>query len=380
MRARTGWGVGLAVLGVICIAVAAILAWVVVPSKKQLPADTDTVRQFDGTAKVLLNPQALASNDLKSAILNNVPVTAKREVKVTATDGSAAQVSDDRVLQASGQPIGQSNAAYAVDRTSLEATTDHPSDWQVAQHEGLTVSWPIGSQQQDYTGWVNETQTTTPIKYVRQEDHGGVSTYVYTASVPATPIKDKQVLSALPPAIPQGTLGSLAAALPLPAEVKAGLAQALPQLSNPVPLSYTYESTSTYWVEPTTGIVIDTEREDIRKAGIGGPGGKVLAAVPVYDVTTKFTSQSVADAASDANDATSTINTYGKTLPWILGIVGLLALIAGLVLALTGRGRGGTPAVATSYPGSRPSGTSGPPQGTVPPGTAPPQTPPTDAV
>src|SRR5512138_1068629 len=109
MRAKTGWGVGLAVLGVLCLAAAAILAWVVVPSKKQLPADTDTVRQFDGTAKVLLNPQALASNDLRNAIGNNVPVTARREVKVTATDGSAAQVSDDRVLSAGGQPVGKSN-------------------------------------------------------------------------------------------------------------------------------------------------------------------------------------------------------------------------------------------------------------------------------
>ena len=379
MRARTGWGVGLAVLGVLCLVAAGVLAWVVVPSKKQLPADTDTVRQFDGTAKVLLNPQALASNDLKSAILNNVPVTAKREVKVTATDGSAAQVTDDRVLSASGQPIGQSNASYAVDRQSLEATTDHPSDWQVIPHEGLTVSWPIGAKQQDYTGWVNETQTTTPIKYVREEEHGGVNTYVYSASVPATPIKDKQVLSALPPAIPQGTLASLASALPLPAELKAGLAQALPQLSNPVPLSYTYESTSTYWIEPTTGVVVDTEREDIRKAGIVGPGSKVLAAVPVYDVTTKFTSQSDTDAASDANDAKSTINTYGKTLPWILAVVGIIALIAGLVLAMTGRGRG-KPATATSYPGSGPPGTTGPPQGTVPPGTAPPQPPPADPV
>jgi hypothetical protein len=84
-------------------------------------------------------------------------------------------------------------------------------------------------------------------------------------------------------------------------------------------------------------VVVDTEREDIRKAGIVGPARKVLAAVPVYDVTTKFTSQSVTDAASDANDAKSTINTYGKTLPWILAVVGIIALIAGLVLAMTGR-------------------------------------------
>src|SRR5690348_5825062 len=113
MRARTGWGVGLSVLGVVLIAAAAILAWVVVPNRKQLPADTDTTRNFDGTAKVLLNPQALSSGDLRAVIATNVPVTAKRVVKAQATDGGVAQVSDARTLSiAGGQQVGSSSATY----------------------------------------------------------------------------------------------------------------------------------------------------------------------------------------------------------------------------------------------------------------------------
>ena len=68
-----------------------------------------------------------------------------------------------------GQTVGMTQANYAVDRKSLEATSDHPSNWTVVPAQGLTVSFPIGSQQQDYTGWVSDTQTTTPLKYVRQE-------------------------------------------------------------------------------------------------------------------------------------------------------------------------------------------------------------------
>jgi hypothetical protein len=78
MRARTGWGIGLAILGVLSLAAAAILAWVVVPMRKQLPEDTNTVRHFEGTAKVLLNPQALAASDFRNALATNVPVTADR--------------------------------------------------------------------------------------------------------------------------------------------------------------------------------------------------------------------------------------------------------------------------------------------------------------
>jgi hypothetical protein len=342
-------GIGLAVLGILSLVAAAILAWVVVPNRKVLPADTNTTRQFEGTARVLLNPQALAGGNLREALLTNIPVTAERTVKVVATDGNVAQVSDGRVLTAGGRPAGQTSASYAVDRKTLEvAQTGYSSDWSVdTVAEGLTVSFPIGSQKQDYTGWVPDTQTTTPITFAREESKGGVNTYVYTSTVPAGEIKDPSVLSSLPPALPKTLLGSLAGVLPLTDQQKAGLAQALPLLAEPVPLQYTYEATSTFWVEPTTGIVVDVERQETRKAGIGGPGGSVLAFVPIYDVTTKYTSQSVADATSEATSKKDDLNLYGTTLPWILAGLGALLLIVGLVLALTGRRRGtGTPATA----------------------------------
>lgn len=337
MRARQGWGVGLAALGVVCLVVAAVLAWAVVPGRKQLPADTDTTRQFEGTAKILLNAQALTAGDYRAALKIDAPVTAQRTVKVQATDGGTAQVSDQRQLSAGGQSLGQSQVTYAVDRTSLEAASA-PSGWQVTPHEGLTVSFPIGAQQQAYTGWVNETQTTTPIRYERQESRGGVDTYVYTAETQAAPIKDPQVLDSLPKALPTSALSALAGLIPVSPELQAALSKALPGLADPVQLSYSYESTATYWVEPTTGIVVDTEREEVRRAGINAAGATV-GGVPVYDVSTKYTDNSVTAAAQDASDAKDSIQTVGSTLPWVLGGVGVVALITGLVLIVTGRRR-----------------------------------------
>jgi Porin PorA len=369
MRARTGLGIGLAVLGVLSLAAAAILVWVVVPNRKELPADTNTVRQYSGTAKVLLNPQALAGGDLRNALRTNVPVTAERTVKVLATDGNVAQVSDERVLLGGGQPIGQTSAKYAVDRKTMEAaTTGFPSDWSVDPAQGLTVTFPIGSEKIDYTGWVSDTQTTTPITYEREETKGGVNAYVYTSTVAAAPIKDQDVLANLPPALPQTVLGGLAAVLPLTDQQKAGLAQALPLLANPVPLSYTYEATSTFWVEPTTGIVVDVDREEIRKAGIGGPGGAVLAAIPIYDVTTRYTDQSVTAAANEAKDKKDDLTLYGTTLPWILAGLGALLLVVGVVLALTGRRRGPTQITAGAGTTQRmPPQPGQPPQQPLPP-------------
>jgi len=224
-----------------------------------------------------------------------------------------------------------------VDRKTLEATSDHPSDWQVTPAKGLTVSWPIGAEKKNYTGWVQETQTTTTLKYLRQETKQGLTTYVYQTSTQPAPIKDPQVLNALPKALPVSALQALSSVLPLPPNVKAQLSAILPQLTQPVPLSYTYRVNSTYWVQPTTGLVVDTQREDIRTAGISVAGQTVAAGVPVFDVTTAFTSTRVANAASDAKDKKNTIDLFSTTLPLILLIIGILAVLAALLIFLLTR-------------------------------------------
>jgi hypothetical protein len=167
---------------------------------------------------------------------------------------------------------------------------------------------------------------------------------VYQANVAEAPIKDANVLAALPKELPAATLGSLAAGLPLPDALKSQLAQALPSLGNPIQLKYTYEATATYWVEPTTGIVVDTTNEQVRKAGIAGPGGTVLATVPVFDVQTAFTPTTVTDAANDASSKKNQVDTLSSTVPWILVGVGIAAVLAGAFLIITGRRRPGTPA------------------------------------
>ena len=356
-KAAVGWGAALSILGLLCLVAAAILVWVIVPDRKQLPADTNVTRQFEGTANVMLNPAALATGDFRNALLTNVPVTAERTVQVTATEGNAAQVADVRSLAAGGVQVGRTQASYAVDRTTLEAT-EPASGWTVTPHQGLTVSWPIGAERRDYIAWVNETQTTTTARYQREEERGGVNTYVYEVTAPAAPIRDQQVLATLPPAIPGTVLAGLADVLPIPDSAKAQLAQVLPNLGDPIPLRYTYESTSTFWVEPTTGLVVDTERSEIRRAGIGEAGGAPLA-IPVFDVTTSFTDEAVNEAASDASGAKTRLDLFGTVLPWILGILGLALLVAGLILLALGMRRRRT----VDGPRDRP----GPLPGQVPP-------------
>jgi hypothetical protein len=349
--------VGLGVLGVLLLAAAAIIKWVAVPSAAMLPSDENTTRQYDGNAKILLNPQALSTGDLKAALVFNTPVKATRNVKALATSGDVAEVQDTRTLTtANGQAVGHTQVTYAVDRKTLEATSDHPSSWQVTPAKGLTVSWPIGAEKKDYTGWVQEVQTTTTLKYLRHETKQGLTTYVYQASTQPAPIKDPQVLGTLPTVLPVTTLRTLSSVLPLPAQIKAQLAALLPKLTQPLSLSYTYQVNSTYWVEPTTGLVVDTQREDIRTARISESGRTLAAGIPVFDVASAYTSTSVTNAASDATDDKNSIDLFSTTLPLILLIIGILALLGALLVFLLSRRPAGrarpTPSGGDAPPGA----------------------------
>jgi hypothetical protein len=346
MRSRAVIGSVLAIIGVLLMGAAATLHYVVVPRQSKLPTDTDETRHYAGTANVLVNPQALAAGDRTRGILTNIPVNATRVVQVVASTGSAAQVTDKRSLStANGQAIGATSNTYAVERRSLEATSSHPSDWTVQPAHGLTVSFPIPSKKQDYTGWVAETQTTTPLKYTREESRNGINTYVYQVTVSPTPIKDKQVLGALPPSLSVNVLQTL----PIPDQLKAGLAQALPQLGNPVQLAYTYSATATYWVQPTSGRVIEVQQDEKRQAGLAALSN--IPGIPVYDVATQTTQASINDAVNLANHDSNRINNYSRTLPIVLGAIGVVLLIGGIVLAVTGRRRPpGVPPTATATP------------------------------
>jgi hypothetical protein len=339
MRSKTILGTVFTVLGVLLLAAAGVLYWAVVPNKAQLSSAHDTTRDYSGTAKVLINPSALAAGDRQRGVLTNAAVQATQAIKVLNTSGSVAQVSNTQSLTTSGQKVAATQSTYAVDRTSLEATGNHPSDWSVVPAQGLTVSFPIGTKQQNYTGWVSDTHTTTQLKYVRQQGVNGINTYVFQANVPPTAIKDPQILKALPPSITGNLLATIGSALPLPDQLKAQLGQLVTQLgTQPVPLKYTYAQTATYWVQPTTGEVVDVQQEEIRSAGLGLPGG-VSPSLPVYDVVTKGTPASVSSATSTASHDANQLSLYGTTLPLIFLIVGAVLLIIGILFLVLGRRR-----------------------------------------
>jgi len=348
-RRRRWWPIPVALLGLAALAGAAVLAWSVAPDRTQLPADYSATRDITGTVNALLSQPALESGNVGGALVTNLPVTGQRTIRVMSTSGRAAEVQEERVLAIDGQPIGRGTDTYAVDRLSLEPATTVPADWTVEPHEGLTVAFPVDADQRDYAIWVPDMQTTAPLRFVREESREGVNTYVYQVDVPEAPIQNPDVLSTLPSGLSRAALQGMLPALPIPEEQRAVLAQAMPGLPDQVPIRYTYQAGATYWVEPTTGTIVDIQQRIIRTGTVGGPGGAVLATVPVYNVDTRFTDASVAAAVREATDRREALTDVSTTWPLILVALGAVALLVALLGLLVRRRPPKRPAPPPSY-------------------------------
>jgi Porin PorA len=268
-------------LGLILLVAGALLAWWITPSYiARMPGGYDKTRTYDATISTLFNPAALASGNLAGAIKTGVPGTITETVKVQQTSGNTALVQDTRKIMASGTVVAETVSPYALDRQTLAAVSSHPAGWSVIPAQGLTVSWPLGAKQQNYTGWVYQTSTTTTLKYVGQVQQGAINTYEYQATVPSTPIKNQQLLANLPKSLPVSLLPQLKAAGLISPSALASLAKAFPGLTS-VPLGYTYQSANTYYVAPGTGLVVNVGNNETVKGGIALPNGTIIPVFPV---------------------------------------------------------------------------------------------------
>ncbi len=336
------------VIGLILLIAAALMAWWITPSYiARMPSSYNKTRTYDATIRTLFNPAALASGNLAGAIKAGLPATVAETVKVQQTSGNTALVQDTRKITVAGTLVGQTVSPYALDRQSLEATSSHPSDWSVIPATGLTVSWPLGAKQQNYTGWVYQTYTTTTLKYVGQAQQGGINTYVYKAVVPPTPIKNPQLLASLPKSLPVSLLRPMSAAGLISAANLAGVSKLFPGAAT-IPLAYTYQANDTYYVAPATGLVVNVSNNETEMAGIALPAGKIIPVLPVLAYTYHASPASLSAAVNDANSGSSTITAWGVTAPIAAAAVGFVLIVLAVFLWLSGGSKG------------RPSGTTRP--------------------
>jgi len=317
---RISWFIGL-VVGVLLIAAAPVVRWGVAPAVTKLPSNTDTIRTYTGTAATVINPSLLTGTLFGPALLHNQPVTVIHHVKVVKATAGNALVTENKKVTLQNHAIADVTHRYAVDRKTIDRGTGF-SD--VTAQTGVTFNWPIHTKKQNYTGWVSDTQQTTQLVYSGQATRGGVKTYVFKATIPPTRITDPAALKALPGAMSKATLNTMTPSLGLTIDQLKALSTTLSKLPDPVPFGYLFSATSTYYVAPDSGVVVDVQAHEVRTSGFI-VAGQVLPVGPVLDFTYAAPKLTLQAAADDAKDKASQMRLIGSTIP-------LVSLIAGIVL------------------------------------------------
>jgi Porin PorA len=90
-----------------------------------------------------------------------------------------------------------------------------------------------------------------------------------------------------------------------------------------------YSGTNTFWVDPETGAQLNTTQD--QKITVESPAGTTR--LVLLDGTLVFTPQSVRTVVNLDNSGRSKVALLETIIPLIAGLVGLLALVAGILLA-----------------------------------------------
>jgi hypothetical protein len=194
----------------------------------------------------------------------------------------------------------------------------------------------MNAKPHDYVGWVQDTLMTTPLHYVATVRHGGIQTYEFTAQAGDQLISDPVLNRMLPATMSKADMLRMTPSLGLSHHQLIALDKVLTKAPDPVPLSYTYRFSSTFWIAPDSGVVVDMRQHDVRTTNIVTPAGLVPVA-PGMDMTYAFTPSTVAGAVDDAKSAASMLDLVNTTVPLAALLIGLACVVAGVVLAVPRR-------------------------------------------
>jgi hypothetical protein len=358
---------------------------VVVPALVKFPANIDTTVHYTGTFTTMVDARTM----LPLASPRKLPMTVDRHVKVVKSTSSTVTVIEDVTTHVGDQAAQFQHMQYVMDRKTMRFV-DSPDTVAFSQSTGIgnpagthRVSFPMGTRASgSYPSWTNETGkavTLTGGSALHLHRDSGIRVIDFRwatedAVVPAylnwlqaqgnptelTPTQTVSILSHNGIDITKA-VSDVSGKL-TPAE-SATLQQVLQQ---PVKLNYRFFSSGAVSIEPRTGAEIyahaDTEGVKVApdlagasqlmplltkysgipsvKAAADGLA-KLAARPPQVAAQYRYAQTPVSSAAlgRDTRNQLSQLNLVEFRIPWALGLLGAVFVLAGFGLAVLRRVR-----------------------------------------
>jgi Porin PorA len=301
---RRWLGLGLVALGAFLLGCAGMLRWYAAPLAARVPLDPEVTVTLAGTGRAY---------DLASGAALSGPLTER--IAVHSGDGPAGVAVWDvsrRLSRPDGVLVRLDDERVALDRrtaASVACCGEHPP------HAGLTYLFPAGVARADQPLYDPATGRTVPARYVGQDTVAGLPTFRFDQFVPDTDLGVRPLPGA-------------------PSLAGAGGAETSGRLR--------VAAQRTFWVEPTSGMIVrmvERRREQLARTGGG--------AVVLLDAELRTDADSVARLARLAGDRRNLLDALRGAAPLALCIAGLTVLVAGVGYLTATAGRAPEPDTAT---------------------------------
>jgi hypothetical protein len=287
---------------------AALVKWYAYPRLAVVPLDQDSVSTSIGENMTYFDRGTLSEQtDTLTSTLRVIG-----DVKASEEEGHNTAVWDKStttVRSSDGVAISVGTIRAAFERTTGEAVDccDANIENEPVKYEGNIFKFPFNTPKDDSVMWWDEDlKRANAMTFEGTEDVLGLSTYKYTQSLEPEQIGTIEV--------PPGVLGETGDSV-LEAEVW-------------------YGTERTYWVEPETGVIMKAQESPNQTLRYNGED-RVVATRG----TTGYPDEQVQANIDEYQSLGSQLHLLRAILPLVGLLAGLLALVAGAFLVLTGRGR-----------------------------------------
>ncbi|MEH6793057.1 MAG: DUF3068 domain-containing protein [Rhodococcus sp. (in: high G+C Gram-positive bacteria)] len=336
-------------LGAFLVVAAILIPTYTVSALEKTPLDLEVTTVSTGEGSVLERTSLAAG---RVVVDQNVPIVSQRFVTVEEpSDADIITVQAGTTLRRTDKQADTGLLSATVDRVTLDRKSSMPVESPVGTiqvagdmpaeevaHTGLQYKFPFDAEQKSYPYFDINTRQSQDIDFVEATEINGTPVYMYQQTIAPVDLSTVANLPTNKVTLPADTWG-----------VEGG--------AEPVTMTRWYENTRTLWVEPETGVVVKGEEQihQYYAREADQPEVDVLNAPITFDENT------VEYQIQQAKDGQDQLSLFGRTVPIVAGILGVISLIAGVFLLLRG-GNGGhrQPARADNAPRPNPAGGAAP--------------------
>lgn len=276
------------------------------PAAQRTPLDTNSTTLLSGQAKgavvqvgdgeaqpVVAVNRTLADADRSTddAIVFGAYTCVAVDQDLEGPDDYCLPGDDKRIVTISAPPEGVEGApdVFATDRRTGEALENGdlvPAGYE--QKVGLVNKWPFQAEKKSYEVWDDVLGEAVEAEYVGTEDVEGHQTYKYEYTV---------------------------------TDAETDIAADTPG---------TYSQHKVYWVDPATGAIMKQTQDEQRLTESGDVA---------LDMQIGYTDETVKDNVDTAVSNNRTLSLIGTWIPLVGGILGVVAILVGVLLLVGGGGR-----------------------------------------